>query len=53
MHVRSLVAAAAILALSCGLATARDLTLVARAPTQDAIRQVFVAPFTHATGPSG
>ena len=49
MHARSLVAAAAILALSCGLAAARDLTLVARAPTQDAIRQVFVRPFTAAT----
>ena len=49
MHARSLVAAAAILALSCGPAAARDLTLVARAPTQDATRQVFVRPFTEAT----
>ena len=49
MHARSLVAAAAILALSCGPATARDLTLVARPPTQDATRQVFVRPFTEAT----
>ena len=49
MHARSLVAAAAILALSCGPATARDLTLVARPPTQDAIKEVFVRPFTEAT----
>ena len=49
MHARSLVAAAAILALSCGPAPARDLTLVARPPTQDATRQVFVRPFTEAT----
>jgi putative spermidine/putrescine transport system substrate-binding protein len=49
MHARSLVAAAAVLALSCGLATARDLTLVARAPMQDAIKEVFVRPFTAAT----
>ena len=49
MHVRSLVAAAAILALSCGLATARDLTLVVRAPMQNPTRQVFVSPFTSAT----
>jgi putative spermidine/putrescine transport system substrate-binding protein len=49
MHARSLVAAAAILALSCGSVTARDLSLVARPPTQDATRQVFVRPFTEAT----
>jgi putative spermidine/putrescine transport system substrate-binding protein len=49
MNARSLVAAAAVLALSCGLATARDLTLVARAPVQDAIKEVFVRPFTAAT----
>jgi putative spermidine/putrescine transport system substrate-binding protein len=49
MHARSLVAAAAILALSCGPAMARDLTLVARAQAQDATRQVFVQPFTAAT----
>jgi len=49
MHARSLVAAAAILALSCDPAAARDLTLVARPPTQDATRQVFVRPFTEAT----
>jgi putative spermidine/putrescine transport system substrate-binding protein len=49
MHARSLVAAAATLALSCGPAPARDLTLVARPPTQDATRQVFVRPFTEAT----
>ena len=50
MHVRSLVAAAAILALSCGIATARDLTVVARGPTQEAIKRVFIQPFTTATG---
>jgi putative spermidine/putrescine transport system substrate-binding protein len=49
MHARSLVAATAMLALSCGLAAARDLTVVGRAPAQDAIRQVFVRPFTEAT----
>ncbi len=49
MHARALVAAAAILALTCGLATARELTLVSRAPIQDAIKQVFVRPFTEAT----
>ncbi len=49
MHARSLVAATAMLALSCGLAAARDLTVVGRAPAQDSIRQVFVRPFTEAT----
>src|ERR1700734_1557833 len=50
MHVRSLVAAAAILALSYGIAAARDLTVVARGPTQEAIKRVFIQPFTTATG---
>ena len=49
MLARSLVAAAAILVLSCGLATARDLTLVGRAPMLDGIKQVFVRPFIEAT----
>ncbi len=49
MHARSLVAAAAILALSCGLATARDLTLVVRSPMQDTTTEVFVHPFVAAT----
>ena len=49
MYAHSLVAAAAVLALSCGLATARDLTLIARAPMQGAIKEVFVHPFTAAT----
>ena len=54
MHARSLVAAAAILALSCGLAAARDLTVVARgARVQDAIKEVFVRPFTAATDDPG
>ena len=50
MHVRSLVAAAAILGLSFGIAAARDLTVVARGPAQDAIKHVFIQPFTTATG---
>jgi spermidine/putrescine-binding protein len=49
MHARSLVAATAILVLSCGVAGARDLTVVARPPTQEAIKEVFVRPFTAAT----
>jgi putative spermidine/putrescine transport system substrate-binding protein len=49
MHARSLVATTAMLVLSYGLATARDLTLVGRVPTQDAINTVFVKPFTNAT----
>jgi putative spermidine/putrescine transport system substrate-binding protein len=50
MHARSLVAAAAILALSFGTATARDLVVVARGgPEQDAVREVFGRPFTTAT----
>src|ERR1700674_2499085 len=49
MHARSLVAAAAILALSYGLAVARDLTLVGHGPAQAAINQVFVRPFAKAT----
>ncbi len=49
MHARLLVAAAALLVLPCGLAAARDLTLVVRTPNLDAIREVFVRPFTAAT----
>jgi putative spermidine/putrescine transport system substrate-binding protein len=49
MHARLLVAAAAILALSCGIATARDLTVVSRASMQAAIAEVFARPFTEAT----
>jgi putative spermidine/putrescine transport system substrate-binding protein len=49
MLARSLVAATAILALSCGLAAARDLTAVGRAPALDAIKAVFVRPFVEAT----
>lgn len=49
MHARSLVAAAAMFALSCSLATARDLTLVGRGQMQDAIKEVFVQPFVAAT----
>ena len=36
--------------LSHGIATARDLTVVARGPTQEAIKHVFIQPFTAATG---
>ena len=50
MHARLLVVAAAILALSCDLATARDLTLVARPRVEAAIKEVFVHPFSAATG---
>lgn len=49
MHARSLVAAAAILVLSSGLASARDLTVVARTAARSAIEQVFANPFTAAT----
>jgi putative spermidine/putrescine transport system substrate-binding protein len=50
MHARSLVAAAAILALSSGFAAARDLTVVARGSTAEAAtREVFAKPFTMAT----
>lgn len=49
MHARSLVAVTATLVLSCGLASARDLTLVGRGASQEATRQVFVQPFVAAT----
>jgi len=50
MHARSLVAAAAILALTLGSAAARDLTIVARGPTAlKATKEVFARPFTGAT----
>ena len=49
MHARTLVAVTAILALSCGTAAARELTLVGHSSTQEAIKQVFVRPFTDAT----
>jgi putative spermidine/putrescine transport system substrate-binding protein len=50
MHARSLVAAAMILAVSLGSAAARDLMVVARgSAAQEAIKQVFVRPFTGAT----
>ncbi|HTI82876.1 MAG TPA: extracellular solute-binding protein [Acetobacteraceae bacterium] len=49
MHARSLVIAAAILAMSFATAGARDLTLVVAAPSQTAVRQVFAKPFTDAT----
>lgn len=50
MHVRTLVVAAAILAMSFGTAAARDLTVVALSPSQQAVREVFAHPFTVATG---
>jgi len=50
MHARSLVAAVAILALSFGIAAARDLTVVGRGnAAQGAIKEVFIRPFTNAT----
>jgi putative spermidine/putrescine transport system substrate-binding protein len=50
MHARSLVAAAAILALTLGSAAARDLTIVARgAAAVKAVKDVFAHPFTAAT----
>ena len=50
MHVRSLAAVvAAILVLTCGVALARDLTLVGRPPLLDPIKEVFVHPFVGAT----
>lgn len=50
MHARSLVAAAAMLVLCCGQVAARDLSIVVRPPSHDAIHQVFVQTFTAATG---
>lgn len=49
MHARPLVAAAAILAMSFGAASARDLTIVALSPAEAAVQQVFAHPFTEAT----
>jgi putative spermidine/putrescine transport system substrate-binding protein len=50
MHVRTLLAAAVILATSNGLATARDLTIVTRGGLmRDATKNVFARPFTTAT----
>src|SRR5579863_1332310 len=49
MHARPLVAAAAILAMSFGAASARDLTIVALSPGQSAVTSVFAQPFTAAT----
>jgi len=49
MHARPFVAAAAILAMSFGVASARDLTVVALSPAEAAIQQVFARPFTEAT----
>jgi putative spermidine/putrescine transport system substrate-binding protein len=50
MHARSLVAAAAILAVSFGTAAARDLMIVARGNSaQEATKEVFARPFTAAT----
>src|SRR5579862_8444291 len=54
MHARSLVLAAAILAMSFGTASfatawARDLTVVVLTQAQPATQQVFVKPFIDAT----
>lgn len=54
MHVHTLVAAAAIFAMTLASASARDLTLVARgSAAQEATKEVFLRPFTTATGISG
>ena len=50
MHARSLLAAAALLVLCCGQAAARDLSVVVRAPGQEALDKVFIHPFSAATG---
>ena len=51
MHARTLLAAAAFLAVSLGTVQARDLTLATRGGfAQQSIKQVFAAPFTVATG---
>jgi putative spermidine/putrescine transport system substrate-binding protein len=49
MHARSLVVATAMVALLCGQAAARDLTLVTRGPSQEPIKEVFARPFSGAT----
>jgi putative spermidine/putrescine transport system substrate-binding protein len=49
MHARPLVMAAAILALTFGSAAARDLTVVALSPSQQAVHEVFARPFVTAT----
>jgi putative spermidine/putrescine transport system substrate-binding protein len=49
IHARSLVAAAALLAVSFGMAAARDLTIVTTSPMQEPVREVFARPFTAAT----
>src|SRR6478752_10018716 len=49
MHARSLVVATAMVALLCGQAAARDLTLVTRGPSQEPIKEVFARPFSSAT----
>jgi putative spermidine/putrescine transport system substrate-binding protein len=51
MHARTLLAAAAILAASLGSATARDVNVVTRGGLAlEAIKEVFIGPFTAATG---
>jgi putative spermidine/putrescine transport system substrate-binding protein len=50
MLARSLVAAAAMLVLCCAQAAARDLSVMVRSLSQDTISQVFVQPFSAATG---
>lgn len=49
MLARSLVAATAIIALTCAPALARDLTIVARNSFVEPTRQLFVRPFIDAT----
>jgi putative spermidine/putrescine transport system substrate-binding protein len=50
MHVRTPVAAAVILAMSFGLASARDLAVATRGgPMQEATKELFARPFAAAT----
>jgi putative spermidine/putrescine transport system substrate-binding protein len=49
MHVRPLVAAAAILAMTSASAAARDLSVVALPSIEQAIQDVFARPFVAAT----
>ncbi len=51
IHARTILVAAALLVMPLGGVLARDLTVVTRGgPTNDAVSDVFVRPFTAATG---
>ena len=53
MHARSLVAAAAILAMTSGSVAARDLSVVALPSLEQAIQEVFARPEAEAPRESG